>query len=92
MDGIFLFMNQSGDSFAEVSEGPEGAFGGGGLAFEGAGSIFAFGAEAVFGGGKGFVDELPAADDRAVGEVADAAAQHVGDAEVFEGGFVVLAF
>jgi hypothetical protein len=42
MDGIFLFMNQSGDSFAEVSEGPEGAFGGGGLAFEGAGTIFTF--------------------------------------------------
>ena len=58
-------------------------------AFEAAGAGFAGGGEAVAGGFEGLVDEGFAADDGAVGEVAEAAEEDVRDLQVGEGGLVV---
>ena len=60
-----------------------------GGAFEGPGAGFAFGAEVVAGGLVGFVDEVFAADDEAIGEVANAVKEDGGDGEVGEDGLVV---
>ena len=76
------------DTVFEVAEAPDEMCGGRGCAFEFSCAILAFGAEAVAGILEGVVDEFAAADDRAIGEVADAASQDLGEGDFADGFFL----
>ena len=65
-----------GDACSESPQAPEGAASCGSAAFHSSRAVLALGAESMAGVGERFVYECAAADDRAVGEVADPAAQH----------------
>ena len=82
---VFLGGSQPDPEVTEGEEEVVGLFCG---AFEAAGAGFAGGGEAVAGGFEGVVDEGFAADDGAVGEVADAVKEDCGEGVVGEEGVV----
>ena len=79
---IFPQSSSDSDSHPQISGAPEFSCGGLAVAAKFAGSVLAFLGESVSCSGEGVVDDVLATDDRAVGEIADAAAQHLRDPEV----------